>query len=297
MDRLDDIEAFLAVVEKGSQTAAASHLRRSLQSVGRSLATLEQSVGVELIRRTTRRSSPTDAGLAFYHRVKPAFLEIHAARQEAADKGSEPFGLLRIGAPVLFASAHVMPAVCDIMERYPKIEIELKVSDRPTDLLREGLDVAVRIRDLPDSGLKARRLGDLRAVVYATPAYFAAHGRPEHPDDLVRHNCILRLADGDTEPWPFCVNGRHKTVRVSGRLRTDSTAATHAAVARGLGIGFTPLWQIRPLVDQGAVEIILEEFEAAKVPIHAVWPATKAPLAKTRLFVDALAARLKNERL
>lgn len=297
MHRLGDIEAFLAIVEKGSQAAAARRLRRSLQSINRSLANLERGVGAELVRRTTRQSHPTEAGLAFYQRVKPAFVEIADAALAAANARAQPSGLLRIGAPVLFAPAYVMPAVSDFMASYPEIEIELKVSDREVDLFEQGLDLALRIRELPNSELKARRLGELRVVAFGAPAYFEKHGRPKHPDDLAGHQCVLRTVGTDMDTWSFRVAGRRKTVQVNGRLRTDSAAATHAAVVRGLGIGYTPLWQIRSLVDQGLVEIILEEFEPAKVPIYAVWPPTKIPLAKTRLFVDLLAARLKRENL
>lgn len=297
MDRLDDIEAFIAIVEKGSQTAAARHLRRSLQSIGRSLAALERSAGVELLRRTTRQSHPTEAGLAFYRRVKPALTEINEARREAANQRAEPSGLLRIGAPVLFASTYIAPVICDFMARYPAIEIDLRASDQPADLFEAGLDLAVRIRHMPDSQMRARRLGELRTVVFGAPAYFARYGRPRHPADLAQHQCVARLTDQEATTWPFRIGGRSKTVHVRGRFRTDSTTAIHAVVARGLGIGFTPLWQIRGMVDQGAVEVILEEFEAARIPIHAVWPPSKIPLAKTRLFADFLAARLKHERL
>jgi len=296
MDRLDDIEAFIAIVEKGSQTAAARHLRRSLQSIGRSLTALERGAGVELLRRTTRQSHPTEAGLAFYRRVKPALTEITEARREAANKRDEPSGLLRIAAPMLFASAYVAPAICDFMARYPGIEIDLRASDQPADLFEAGLDLAVRIRHMPDSQMRARRLGELRTVVFGAPGYFARHGRPRHPAELAKHQCVARITDEATT-WPFRIGGRSKTVHVRGRFRTDSTTAIHAVVARGLGIGFTPLWQIRNLVDQGAVEVILEEFEAARIPIHAVWPPSRIPLAKTRLFAEFLAARLKHERL
>lgn len=297
LDRLDDLEAFLAIAEKGSQTAAARHLRRSLQSINRSLAALERSVGVELMRRTTRRSQLTEAGRAFYDRVKPALAEINDARLQATDARGEPTGLLRIAAPVQFAPAYVVPAITAFLERHPGVEIELKVSDRMVDLLEDGLDVAVRIREMADSSLKARRLGELRVVAFGAPAYFARHGRPEHPDDLARHECVLRHAEGRSETWTFRIGGRRRAVRVQGRFGSDSAAATHAAVTRGFGIGLTPLWQIRDLVDAGAVELILEDFEDAKIPIYAIWPSGKLPLTKTRLFVDELAARLKRERL
>ncbi|MBN8941679.1 MAG: LysR family transcriptional regulator [Rhizobiales bacterium] len=297
MDKIDDLEAFLAIVETGSLTAAARRLDRSLQSVSRALATLEQSVGVELIRRTTRQSQPTEAGLAFHRRVRPAFDEIAAARREAASRRAEPSGHLTIGAPVLFGPAQLVPVIAAFMERHPAIEISLKLSDRFADLQDEGLDLAVRIGELPDADLMAKRLGALRRVAFGAPSYFARFGRPEHPDALARHCCIVRNAGGDADKWPFQVDGRPRTVKVSGRFRADSTAATYKAVALGLGIGFTPLWQIRDLVDRGEVELILTTFEPPKAPIHAVWPASKLPLAKTRLFIDFLARELKAERL
>jgi DNA-binding transcriptional LysR family regulator len=295
---MEDIEAFLAVIEAGSQTAAARLLGRSLQSVNRSLAALERSVGVELVRRTTRQSQATEAGLAFYRRVKPAFAEISEARLEAANRRVEPTGLLRIAAPVLFGSTYVVPAIADFLARYPRVEVELKASDRPIEVVADGLDLAVRIRRLPDSSHKARRLGELRTVVYGAPGYFARHGRPLHPDDLARHQCVLRSTrEGETEAWRFQVGGRVKMVRVSGSFRTDGTAAVHAAACHGLGIGYGPFWQIRDLFDRGALEIVLEDFEAPRIPIQAVLsPSGMAP-AKTRLFADLLAERLKHERL
>ena len=297
MDRLDDLEAFLAIVEQGSQTAAARRLRRSLQSVNRSLTALEHGVGVDLVRRSTRRSKPTEAGLAFYRRVKPALAEILDARREAANRRAEPSGLLSIAAPVQFAPAFVVPAICDFMERYPQVEVDLKVSDARANLLVDGLDIAVRIGDLPDSELKVRRLGALRAVVFGSPGYLARHGRPQHPDELVRHRCLVRMTEGIDEAWPFRINGRTRRVRVTGPFRTESTAAAHAAAVRGIGLGLSPLWQIRDLVDRGAVEIVLVEFETAPMPIYAVSPPARTPQAKVKLFTEILAARLKRERL
>lgn len=296
MDRLDDLEAFLAIVEKGSQTAAAKQLRRSLQSIGRSLATLERALGVELVRRSTRRSSTTAAGLAFYCRIKPAFTEIEAAKREAGSARSEPSGLLRVAAPVLFASAYVMPVVREFLLRYPNSAVELKASDRKLDLYDEPFDLAVRIRHLPDSRLKARRVGALRVVLFGAPSYFARHGRPAYPAELDRHQCIVRNAEPDGETWPFRMRGRSEVVRVHGRFRTDDTASGRAAAAAGLGIGRGPFWQVHELVAQGKLEIVLEEFEPARVPIHAVSPASKLPALKTRLFTDLLAASLSAER-
>jgi len=297
MHRLEDLDAFVAIAEEGSLTAAARRLRRSLQSISRSLATLERSIGIELIRRTTRQSSLTAAGLNFYNRVRPALLEISDAGTEAANQRAEPAGLLRITASVVFAPIYLVPVIARFMQRYPKIEIELKLSDRFVDLVDEGIDLAIRIGNLPDSGLRAKRLGEVRRVVFGSPTYFAKHGRPAHPEDLVHHQCITRRLDTSAEMWPFLIDREMKTVRVTGRLRTDSTAATYAAAALGLGLGFTPLWQIRHLVDQGELDVVLADFETPKVPVHAVSPSTKIPLPKAQLFTEFLQRRLKSERL
>jgi DNA-binding transcriptional LysR family regulator len=297
MDRMDDLEAFVVIVEKGSQTAAAKYLRRSLQSIGRSLTSLERSTGVELIRRNTRRSQPTEAGLTLYHRLKPALLEIQAAKREVANKRSEPFGVLRVAAPIRFSSAFVVPVIGDFMRRYPQIHVALKTSDRKVDVYEEEVDLAVRIRDLPDSGLKARRLATLRVVVIGAPSYFAKYGRPKHPEELARHQCILRGADPEGEKWTFRIRGKNETVRVAGRFTTDDASTVHEAVACGLGLGIAPAWQVRSLLERGAVEIVLPEFEPAKRPIFAVSPATKLPPPKARVFIDMLAARLKQEEL
>ena len=297
MDRMHDLDAFLAIVETGSQTAAARHLQRSLQSVGRSLVAIERSVGVELIQRSTRQSRPTEAGLALYHRLKPAMLEINDAKREIASKRSEPFGKLSVAAPVRFASMFVLPAIREFMQHYPQIDVHLKASDHKMNLYEEDVDVAIRIRDLSDSGLRARRVGELRVVVIGAAEYFKTHGRPRHPADLVRHSCVIRSADSDGDKWPFRIRGKRRTIRVTGRFSTDDAVSAHEAVAQGMGLGMAPAWQVRDLIASGAVEVILDEFEEARRPIYAVSPATKMPLAKTRLFIDMLMTRLKREKL
>ncbi|WP_374652830.1 LysR family transcriptional regulator [Dongia sp.] len=297
MDRLDDLEAFLAIVESGSQTAAAHRLGRSLQAVSRSLIMLERGIGIELVRRTTRQSIPTEAGLAFYRRLRPALTEISEARAEAVDRRAEPSGLLRIGAPAAFAPAYVVPAINEVMERYPKIEIDLKVSDRKVDLVKEGLDLAIRIRELPDSQLKAKRLGELRVVTFGAASYFKRMGRPTHPEELAQHQCVLRTAEDRTSSWAFRVGEKSKKIPIHGRFRSDSAAAILAAVANGVGVGMLPLWQIRNLVDEGVVEVILEKYEGPRIPIYAIWPASKIRPTKVRILADALTRRIKLARL
>jgi DNA-binding transcriptional LysR family regulator len=297
MDRIEDLQAFVAVVEKGSLTAAARQLGRSLQSVSRSLAALERGIGVELVRRTTRRSTPTEAGLAFHRRLSAALAEVEAATLEASNRGLQVTGLLRITSSTAFAPLYVVPAVRAFLEAHPKLDVELDLSDRYVDLIGEGFDLAIRIGELPDSNLTAKHLADLRRVVFAAPSYLAKHARPRRPEDLVHHECIVRTVARDGNAWPFIVDGRRKVVKVAGRFRTSGALAANEAVAQGIGIGNAPLWQVRALVDRGDVELILTRFEPSPVPIHAVWTATPVLPAKVRMFIEFLAARLKDERL
>jgi DNA-binding transcriptional LysR family regulator len=292
MDRLGDIPVFLAVAEHGSLSKAARHLGRSLQSVSRSLALLERSLGVPLVLRTTRSCSLTEAGEAFRARVAPAVTDLHEAWDAAARLSSAASGILRVSAPVLFAPAYVVPVVARYMALHPRVEVELLVDDAFTDLRAHGVDVAVRIGDAVDENLKLRRLARLRRVAFCAPAYARRHGLPQHPADLSAHRCVVRSGEGHDGRWPFMVDGKLRRYAVHHRLRAGSTAAVNEAVALGMGIGFGPLWQIRHLLDRGAVEIVLEAYEAPPTTVQAVWPAARAIPAKTRAFIDLLAEHL-----
>lgn len=297
MNRIEDFQAFAAVIENGSLTAAARQLGRSLQAVSRSLAAVERDVGVELVHRTTRRLSPTDAGLAFHRRLGAALAEIEAAKLETSNRRADATGRLRISGSNAFAPLYIVPALPAFLKAHPKVEIDLALSDSYVDLVGEGFDVAIRIGQLPDSSLKARLLANSRRVVFSAPSYFAQHGRPRRPEDLAHHDCIVRTSAREGNAWPFQVDGRIKTVKVAGRFQTSGAMAANAAAVEGLGIANAPLWQVRPLIDRGDAELVLTRFEPAPVPIHAVWPATRLPPAKTTMFVEFLAARLKGERL
>jgi DNA-binding transcriptional LysR family regulator len=297
MSRIEDYQAFAAIVEKRSLTAAAHQLGRSLQSVSRSLAALERDVGVELIRRTTRRLSPTDAGLAFYRRLSAALTEIEAARLETQNCRAEATGLLRIAGSMLFSPLYIVPALPEFLTAHPKVDVELELSDGYVDLVGGGYDLAVRLGQLPDSTLKAKLLANSRRVVFAAPSYFAKHGRPRRPEDLIDHQCIVRTSARDGNAWPFKVNGRVKIVKVAGRVRTNGALAVNEAAALGLGIANATLWSVRSLLDRGAVELVLTRFEPPPTPIHAVWPATRMLPARTQLFVEFLARRLRHEQL
>lgn len=296
MSRLEDLEAFIHIAETGSLTKAARHLSRSLQAVSRSLAALEEDVGVQLVHRTTRHCSLSEAGEAFFRRVKPAMEEIGEARLEVADRRAAPSGILRVGAPVLFGPDFLVPIIAQYMRAYPQMEVDLQLTDTFVDLSAAGLDLVVRIADLPDSGLQGRRLGALRRVVFGAPSYFEQYGRPAHPSDLRQHACIVRTLDQRSGRWAFEIDGKRRSVGVRGPFRTNTMAAIYSAVSAGLGIGYSPLWQIRHLLDAGQVEVILEAFESKPVPIHVLWQEHRLPPAKVRAFIDYLAAGLKLDR-
>jgi DNA-binding transcriptional LysR family regulator len=297
VDRIQDYEAFVATVEKGSLTAAANQLGRSLQSVSRSLAALEREVGVELIRRTTRRSNPTDAGQALFRRLSAALADIEAAKLEAANRRADASGLLRVTASSAFAPLYIVPYLPAFLAANPRVEIELDLTDAYVDLIGRSFDLAVRIGELPDSSLKSRLLATSRRVMFAAPSYLAAHGRPRRPDDLKDHQCIVRTAAREGNAWPFQIDGKAKSIRIGGRFRTSGALAANEAAVQGLGIANAPLWQVRALADAGKIELLLTRFEPPPVAIHAVWPATHVLPARTQLFIEYLAARLKKERL
>jgi len=293
---LEDYQAFVAVIDSGSLTKAARRLGRSLQAVSRALAQVEKELGVGLIRRTTRRLQPTEAGLGFYARIRAALADIEAARAEVAATAASISGGLRVGGPLLLGPTFLVPALASFMQRHPEITIDLRLSNEFVDLIAERLDVTVRAGDLGDSRLVMRRVGLARRVTFAAPAYLLAHGTPETPRDLARHECVIRTSAQDAHEWVYARDGVQERVRVSGRFAVSSSDACNEAVARGVGIGLAQMWQVRALLDQGRIALILTEFEPEPIPVSVVWPAAPALPARTRLLIDFLVARLGAEK-
>ena len=291
MAGLDDYRVLIAIVEQGNLTAAARELGRSLQAVSRSLQGLERELGVELIQRTTRRAQPTAAGLAFHGRIKAALADIDLARSELVEHGGHVDGRLRVGGSTHFSAPYLVPVVAAFMQRYPRVAVELAIADQHADLQREKLDAALRLGDLPPSRLHARQLGMMRMVTVGAPGYFARHGRPRVPADLRQHACIVRRNAEASRRWSYQRGSRRQSIEVHGRFSADNAAACNAAAVAGLGITVAALWQVRPMLDQGRLEAVLDDWQLPGQPLHIVWPPGKQTPARTRAFIDFVVAR------
>lgn len=289
----EDYAVLLAVIDCGNLTAAARRLGRSLQATSRVLAALERELGVQLVARTTRKSVPTAVGLAFANRIRGSLADIQFAHEELANAGERVGGRIRVGASTLFGPRYVLPAIAAATERHASLEIELALTDQHADLISERIDIAVRIGALQDSGLIARRIGGLRRVFCAAPGYLAKHSRPVRPKDLTQHACILRLDTGASETWTLREGEAAVSVSVRGRFRSNNATARNEAAALGAGISLAPLWQVRPLLDEGRLELILTEHEPQPIPLHLVWPAGPRLPRRTRVLADLLTSRLR----
>lgn len=297
MASLEQYEAFVETVDRGSLTAAARHLNRSLQSVSRAVATLEDELGVELIKRTTRRLQTTPTGLVLRDRLRIALKDIDDAHAEAKRATKRIAGLFRIGASVQFAPRFVVPTAVAFQQRFPDLEIDLVLNDALADVVETRLDVAIRIGDLGAATLRSQKIAQLRRVVVAAPGYLARHGRPRTPSDLPAHFCVIRTVGPEGASWPLSDSGSIVAVPVKGVIRCNDTTAANAAVLQGAGIGLAPLWQVRQDIDDGRLELLLPEHEPPPIPVSAVWASHIGTPARTRLFIEALKHRLSGERI
>lgn len=294
--RLQNYEAFLAVVEEGNLTSAAKRLGRSLQSISRSLSALEKQLGVTLIRRTTRRAQPTDAGEAFHHRVRSALSELAAAEADIRDTASTLSGSICVAASAFIAAHYIVPAIRDFVLQHPQVSFDLRISERFSEPVSSGADLMLRVGTLPSSPLKARKVGALRRAAVASPAYLSHRGRPRLPSELASHNCLVRNTAQDARTWSFIsADGKRERVEVSGNFVSDNAYVVNHAVLAGLGIAIVPVFQMRAAIEAGQAEILLEDFTLPPSPVHAVLASTgRAPI-RVRRFIDLLTNRFRRD--
>lgn len=289
-ERLNGIRAFVQAERSGSFARASEQLGLSQSAVSKAVARLEERLGVRLFFRTTRHLSLTDEGRAYHQSCVRALAELEAAETVVAGRKSAPSGTLRVNLPDLFGRTWALPALLDLADRHPLLELEIGFENRIVDLAEEGFDLAIRIGALPDShGLIARRLGAQDLIVCAAPSYGAGRALPASPEELIDHHCITHLRQSQEEAWLFLGdNGETRRVPVRGRHRFASVDAVAAAAIAGRGIAQLPTWLVADRLASGALVPILHHWRQPRLPIHIIWLETRAMIPRVRVAVDAL---------
>lgn len=285
MDKFRAMQVFVRIAEAGSLTGAARELGTSLPAVVRALAAYEAALGVRLFHRTTRRITLTEEGRQHLERSRHVLSALADAEEALGAEAAAPAGHLRITAPVLFGQMYVAPVVTRFVQRHPGLQCTLLLLDRVVNLLEEGLDLGIRIGRLEDSSLVAQPLGEVRRVVVAAPALLESHGVPAHPRELQQANCIRTLSPR-TAWGDFQENGRVFQVPVTGNLAFNHVWPTVQACVEGAGFGMFFSYQVEPLVAEGRLRIVLEDFELPPRPIQLVYPHARLLPARTRAFIE-----------
>lgn len=284
MDRLLWMHCYARAVETGSFSAVARELAIGQPNVSRHIASLEAHLGTRLLHRSTRKLTLTPEGERYYTEVRRA-LDAIAEAESTARGEQKPAGLLRVACPTALARFKLMPLVKPFLARYPAIELDLQVADRKIDLIEEGVDVAVRVGELRDSALKARKLGTARRICVASPGYLVERGTPQTPEDLRAHNCILYSLLATGSLWPF----EAQPVEVRGNFKVNSPEAVRSAVLDGLGIGLMPCWLFDDALARGEVVQLLSDWTVPALPISALYPAKRLLPRRASVFMDFLA--------
>jgi DNA-binding transcriptional LysR family regulator len=292
-DRLQALEILVAVADQRGFARAARRLGLSPPAVTRAVAALERTLGVRLVNRTTRHVSLTDDGVAYVAAVRQALEGLDAARRAALGEAGVPTGTLSLTASVTFGRSVVAPVAMDFAAKHAGLRISLTLADRVVNLLDEGVDVAVRIGELPDSGLVARRVGEVRRVLVASPSYLRARGTPTHPRDLPRHDLIRFTALMAGRELRYVEGGRAAGVAWSPRIEVNDAAAALDGAERGHGITLALSYMVRERLASGALAAVLPEFMPSAAPVHLVYAQTRFVAPRIRAFLDHAAPRIE----
>ena len=289
MDRLKQIESFVAVATKGSLTAAAQAEGVAPAVMGRRIDALEARLGVKLLLRTTRRLSLTHEGTAFLEDCQRLLVDFANAEASVSAGGIKASGHLRITAPAGFGRRHVAPLVPDFLSQHPDVSISLNLSDRVVDIVHEGFDCAVRVGDLADSSLVSMRLADNRRLCVGSPGYLKRAGAPQHPDELSRHACLVLSSDASqSRGWAFTVDGQLQHIRPVGRLDCSDGQVLHDWCLAGLGLAWRSTWEVESDIAAGRLVSVLDEFASPPNGIYALIPQRKHLPLRVRLWIDFL---------
>lgn len=286
MDRFVALQTFVSVYEAGSFSAAAQRLKIGQPAVSKTVAQLEKHLGVLLFLRSTRSLTPTEAGEQFYQHAQRALEELDEAESAARGARARLSGRLRICAAVTFARLHIVPHLNMFLDQYPELDIDVMLDDRNIDLLEEGIDVALRMGELADSGMSARKLGRGRRMVVATPSYLARQGEPATPGALAAHRAIVYGRSGGGATWTFRQGADEVAVTLSGRVVINAAEGVRAAVLSDLGLAISSEWMFAPELKAGTVTSVLNDWQLPPIDLWAVYPAGRLASAKARAFVD-----------
>jgi DNA-binding transcriptional LysR family regulator len=288
MDTLEAMAIFMRVVERGSFSAVARETGLSQPTISKQIGALEQRLGGRLFARSTRKLSLTDEGQRYYEHCRQILAAVDNAEHSFQTGQERVAGPLRIASSGSFGRLQIAPRLHGFLLQHPEVSIDLQLSDENVDLVSEGIDVAVRIGELKDSGLIARQIGLTRRRVFAAPGYLKQFGMPATPDELGTHNCLVfnQLKHSDT--WRFEHNGQWSGVQVKGNVRSNNSESIRQMVLSGLGLSLSPSWLFREDLQAGRVVALLEGYAPSSMPIHAVSPADRRQSARVRAFTDYL---------
>ncbi len=298
MDRIDALTAFIAAADESSLAGASRRLGRSPAAVTRAIASLERRIGTRLLHRTTRVVRLTEAGEQYLAACRHIVAGLEEADRAAAGERTAPRGVLNVTAPLFFGRLYVRPPVDAFLDRYPSVQVRLLLLDRVVNMIDEGMDVAVRIGHLPDSGLIAIKVGEVRRVLCASPGYLARRKAPRAPTDLKSHDCISFNAMTPSDVWTFAPGTKAKAstqVRVFPRLTVTEAEAAIGAAVDGHGVTRVLSYQVERELKAGRLKVILEDFEPTPWPVNVIYPEARLSAAKVRAFVDLVVPGLRKE--
>ncbi|MGF1643625.1 MAG: LysR substrate-binding domain-containing protein [Thiotrichales bacterium] len=292
MDRFEALRVFVRVVEQGGVSAAADRLHIAKSAVSRRIAELEERLGAQLFRRSTRKFNLTDSGWGLYERAVRILADLEEAEAAVSQAHKTLRGRLRVAVPISFGLHHLGPAIVEFAQTHPEVEFDLDFSDRQMDLLQDGFDLAIRIAQLEDSSLIARRLTPIRLVVCASPGYLEQYGRPQHPDELANHPGLVytNVPNPEVVTW-FDARGRARGVRVPARLRADNGEFLTQAALAGAGVLIAPTFIVHREIDERRLLPLLTDVQWPQLAAYAVYPQTRHLSRRVRAFVDFLVAR------
>jgi DNA-binding transcriptional LysR family regulator len=286
MDRINAMQAFVAVADLHGFAPAARKLGLSPSGVTRLIAALEDRLGARLLQRTTRSVTLTDVGARYLERIRRILADIEEAEGAAEGERTRPSGRLVVSAPIGFGRLHVSPVMSAYLMRYPEVLGELRLSDRMINLVEDGVDLAIRIGHLADSTLVARHVGEMRRIVVASPAYLKRRGEPKTPEAIASHATIQFGATTASPDWRFVEDGREVSVACAPRFTTNSADAAIQYAEQGGGLTRVLAYQAAEAIKAGRLRIVLEKFEPPPLPIHIVYPTSRLLSAKVRTFID-----------